>query len=1179
MAQSALSGTDTARLRAYQYIDNLMLFVTPLETVVSGTITAISNKYPTVALTVSWAGSTSAVAVGQYFRIYNGSTIVSNGIIRKAVSGSNCYISETPLGAFGFATNIESAITTGMTIVIYSHHAMFSLNSRISNKVFYKYWDVPYTNQNEIEAPVANTGEWQGKRLAQGETTARFILPRDGNNISWRLGNEFLAGGSYEWELPTGVSFVTGYDGSEDVIEVDAEAGSHLIKLTVFNAGQSHTAYCWVFVSDGTSGLDLNEVYGIEPPQDNHSLALKGRDVSFTLYGENLDSVLYVGAGVLLKENAVYDGESLTEGVGIDSFVGYITELNLEHDGNIGKATFKVVSPMILAQQIIQPSQRLSLVNEAASWNQMESVLANVRGFVYYLIKWTLPALMDMHDLDVPYAYESHVRRVLEVNNRSLQANLQTVADYISGNIGSASHGATVIRRFPQYMSNSERNAIANITTFLDTDIRAPLTYFKRFYNPTGEVRGGAFIDGGTGKPKAAYGARRWGQGAGSSEMTNFVVTPTQGEAEIKARVGHYMAEQNAAIPEMGVDMLRNQDVIDPVYLCWYNLTVSSDYDPLGVGLSAVRFFATEVAREWSLENGDLRKRIRLIGQRETFGQAGEILPIANANGLSQGGYSIGSPVIFAPNVSSGMFGGAQRAMLAIALNEEGQCAITFNYQSPEPSWAFLNSGTDDLPIHDFDFDFGSAFFASGQNPAAALGLYAVTADAGDATVWYFPDILRSNLAQELETYNLPDGTITNAARIKCSETYPDLVIAVFKDGTGTRYGRSTDGGSTWGSLSRVGNAITDISDNDNAPIGLAVFGQYQFVSAPNSSAEYGVYRATTAAGSFTKMTASQDSGAPHPMINEGIENEDYLYVSQWDVMPYSNDFSGGDAFTYGACYTGGYLVPTWARVLDSVCFTLPSTSPWVYDGIVAGGNPGNCIKYSVNNAGASDIFSFLFDWTSTGLDCHDFSMDVKFSTGIVSRTLRIGGTAVDSAPIILEDQNQWHHVRARDFGIATNYPLTGGQLPFDFRIPSGSTGTCEVYIDNITFWLGDGYKLWRVEDATGTPNWVNITPGTNKAPDKPFGLSVDILDNEAIQFVSAITNSWYASSNAGDSWTTVDASSDYRTFYQKSENMLLGGEEVIGISFDEGDDIADIEGDLDNLWDGLGTIKKLLAL
>src|SRR5689334_22712052 len=124
MAKTAISGGNLTTLRGNQSIPDLSLFVTPLQTVVTGTVTNVPNKYPTIALTVTWDAATTDVSVGQMVRISDGDTIKAYAIVRKDVNGNTLYISETPLGAYGYATNIENPILAGDTVTIYNHRPL-----------------------------------------------------------------------------------------------------------------------------------------------------------------------------------------------------------------------------------------------------------------------------------------------------------------------------------------------------------------------------------------------------------------------------------------------------------------------------------------------------------------------------------------------------------------------------------------------------------------------------------------------------------------------------------------------------------------------------------------------------------------------------------------------------------------------------------------------------------------------------------------------------------------------------------------------------------------------------------------------------------------------------------------------------------------------------------------------
>lgn len=1165
MATSTISGANQTLLRSVQWIDGASLFVTPLTSVFTATINSVPTRFPYVSLTLS--ATVTGVSVGMMWRVTDGTSIVSQGVVSKAPSGSTLYISQTPLGAAGFATNIEQAIEVGQTVTVYTHRPLWSLYSRIAQKTFFKIWDLAYTDQNEVTQPVANTGAWQAGVLQSGASTYRFTLPLRGVNESWSVGS--LVAPTTEWVLPAGVSFVAGYDEFDGVVEVDAEAGTHLISLIATRSGRTHTAYMWLFVTGGSDSVAVSNGAAIAIESDNQNRL--GRVMKFRVFGSDWQSTFYPGAGILFKEHANYNGQALSAGVGIDSFIGYVAEIESQHDGNIPSILVTVESPMIYAARLAQPSQSLTEVTEAARWTECESLFSNPQGFMYYLIKWHSPSLMDMHDLDVPY--NEPRRKYLEVNNKNLQANLSVIADYIAGNLGSASDGTTVLRKNPLYMSNADRNAVDTLLTFLDEDVKAPFTYYKRMYNAYSDIRVGAFAFAGT-KPKVWYAGKRWAQGSGATEMPNVTVTATEGLTRLKEIAGHYAAEQNAEIQEIGIDLLRNQDVIDPAYMLWYALTIPANFDSYAAtGFSISRLLATEITRDWEIDNGGLKKRIRLTGQLETFGQAGEELPVGNVKGISQGGYSFGVGIDFAPNTSSGMFGGSQSVSSAFVLSVDGLFAMTQNYFTQSPQWIGLNAALSGETVNDFDFDYNSAFFAEGRNPAASLGMYVVTIDVDEAHIWYFDDILRSTFATLLASLTLSDETITTEARIKCSETYPLLVLAGFKDGTGTRYSRSTDGGATFGSLTRVGSVIADTSINDNAPLGLWVDGQRQLISAPNASAEYGTYFASTAAGSFSKLASSQDSSFPQKAIS--IEpSGTYAYVSSAEGFAGILAFDGSDTISAGD-------PSTTANRYQSLTDTTGG-SVITSDGIAASGNPGNCYRWAGTSFFTTDNVQLQISMPSFPAlsTLRRIKFDVYFDFPSANLGVRTPTTASGDEVVLSNAQkNQWITIDSDDYPVF-DLPEDHDDI-FILFLPKSVVGAAwEIRVDNIETDVLIEDKLWRVTDFAGTPSWTNISPSTGEAPEVPNSIAVDVVNAQTINLFSGLGTDWYRSTNRGSSWTTFANNSPYRAIFTLGNQLIVGGiGEQLAVSFDSGTTLNDITGDLESVWNSFPAIKKTLVI
>lgn len=890
MATTTISAGDLTKLRgSHQWIDDLALHITPLVTIQSGTITAVPSTVPYI--NVTWDGSTSGIEVGQMVKITNGTTIRAYGVIRKLPSGSTLFISSTSLGNPGYTGRIESPIQVGDTATVYSHHPLWGLFSTIRQRVFYKSFDIPYTDQNESPPPVANAGTWQAARIASGATAA-FTLPRSGVNTDFAFGAATIT--ARLWTLPAGVSLQAGFSTSDAVIGVDAVAGTHLLKLKVTDSsGKVHTAYVWLFVSDGTTGTSLSERFAIDIAPGGNPPA--GRTISFIATGTGLDdSVLYPGAGILLREWPLYNGNALSDGVSVDTFVGYITDVDYESDGDIGTATVTAVAPIIYAEQVTQPPQRVTEKASPSNWTEAHSVLTNPRGLAYYIIKWHCPALLDMHDYDVTLTTPR--KRDMRFDTDSLGAALQVVAQLITGNIGSASDGTTVMRRNPVLETNTTRNALDTVLTWTDEDLKPELRYRLGLQSKAGKAYTGAFIyDGST--TKAHRAVKRWYQGVGEQTLPDFIATVAQGLTYILEKVGHFMALQNRDIADIDLPLLRNQDVIDPAYMLWNGLTSSSDYDPRGIGFTNERVLPVNVERSYSNSNGSFIKDIVVTVQPETFGQPGEEYIVGSAMSGLAGGWFSTTPLPYTPQAEDGIFG---TGSIVIAINETGKLAVTYSLLNSDPEWISLNEKFSNETVCDADWDFNSDFIVNGYVSTDALGLYVCTIISTLFKVYYIPDVLDpASVPELLDTQTMPDSSADTNGVIACSETTPTLVVAAWKDQTGVRVIRSTDGGDNW-TVGRVGSSVTD-TDNDDAPIGLAIWGTTILCTGPDGSSNYGLYKATSG-GSFSLVTNSNTSDAPLPIIR--IASTTNALTTTEGVAGITIDFDSGHANSQDGTFT-----------------------------------------------------------------------------------------------------------------------------------------------------------------------------------------------------------------------------------------------------------------------------------
>lgn len=1153
MATSVIGAGDLSKLRSNQYIERLAMYITPLVTVQTGTITAVPTLSPFVTLTVSWDGSTTGVKIGQLVKIYSGSTIRSWGMVRKAPSGSAFYVTEISLGSKGTAARIETAIQANDLVIVYTFKPLKSMYSRIAGKTFYKQWDLPYTNQNSQPPPVANTGPWQAYHLKSTETTYRFTLPRANVNTSFAFGSATIS--SRLWVLPAGVTIVSPYTTADAVIQVDAIAGNHLIELQITDSNaKTHSAFMWLFVSNDTTELSLDQRYAIDQLQ--LSQTRQGFEFSFTMTGESLDDALYPGAAIMLREWTRYDDEYLTDGVPVDTFVGYISEIEISHDGNIGTASIKVLSPYLFAELLAQPPQALEEKMSPARWTECTSALSNPRGFLYYLIKWHTPNLLDMHDFDAPYITPR--RRFGEFGNATLQGNLNVVAEYIAGNVGSSADGTTVLRKNPMYMSTTDRNTIATIITLLEQDVSPEIKYMKALHQKFGEAFSGAFaFDGST--IKAWRVGKRWYGGSGQSTLPNFTVTATEGVSKAKEIVGHFMAEQNCDVAEIIFTLNAFQDVVDPSLMLWIGAVIDAEFDTYGDGFND-RLLPLRVEREWELTNDSgWVKTIRLSAQLETFGQPGEEIPVANLNAYQIGGFSVATPIIFEAN-QQGVFGGVP---LLIAHDDNGKLGVTYNYLLSSPTYVDLTPSLNSEIVNDWCLDYGSDYFSNGNNPSSALGLWVITVSGTSLKTWYFSDILTNTIATLINTVTMSDSSCDTEARIEVSELVPTLIVIAWHDRTGTCFIRSTNGGTSWSSKANIGNTISD-NDNDNGNLALAIHSEIQIVSAPDGSGDYGLYIAITAGGSFSAVTNTERDPSPMPLAK--MSSTSQAFVATRTRLTDVSEIISFDS--------GGY-----SDYVDSSVGYSPS--------IVSGGQSGNCYG-AVDTSGLlpDDHLGVEIDLGGTKTISQITAYGYCQYTGSVDNFVmrfQIDSGTIFSSPTVPRT-GVWTQRNANTLaGWAGPY---SGQIVKVWMWHPSTTGMffpIDVRLDTIEITTSEGFgtsvnRLFRVSSLTGTPTWTEITPETDQAPERPHDLSVDLIDTSIVNFVSGDDKDWRRSLNSGTAWTLMQAASNKRVPQTAKNAMLFGGNGEIVLAFD-GSTFVDKIGNLATVWGSVGTIKRIAAL
>ncbi len=1194
MAHTTISPSIATALRNEPHtITDVRLNMVAPESVATLTVTAIPVTSPLVSLTVS--GSMTNVLVGQLVKIYSGTTIKTWGVVRKAPSGSTLYITPVMLGDGGFATNIETAIAVNDDITVYSFHAPFALYSTIIQKTFYKQWDLAYTDQTNYPPPITDLGVWQEGVVNSTNPSVTFTLPKGGVNNSVPVTSNATIS-SYLWALPSGVTLASGYALTDDVIEVEATEGQHIVSLTVTDSeGKSSTGYVWLFVHDetGVGYQSFGNEYVWQITSDTSSR--DGREITFKVFGSDLQSVILPRAGVLFTEYAYAGSTALTDDVIESTFVGYVGD-EIEFNAiqtNYGSATFTAKSPSLIASSLVLPPQIITLKNPATNWTQANSYMMQPRGAVYYALKWHSPTLLNWHGVDLPYllpykfSYEYNVGNIGEA--------LKVGSNAIAGNIGCDSMGRMVMRKDSMLQNNTYRNALDTVYTWTEEDIKAPLSIKRRIMPAAKELRGGAFAGDGS-VPKAWYAIRKWGQGVGSETMPDFTVTTSEGVAKVKEVVGHKYAKVNARIQEIAFEVVGNLDIAEPVYLdAWHKFDFDADNDPNGEGFSNARMLPLRVDRSWDISDNAIIKKVTITFEMETFGQPAEEVIIGSAtSNLSNNGYLVNQPIPYQQTLSQDSDTVPNIMLIG---SDNGKSAISWSIQSSTPQWTSLASFfTSGDSVCDACFDYSSAFFTSGYDITQELSVYVVTTNGTTLTIYRIFDIKASTLSVDtLKTYTMSDSTVTNTARIQCSKGTPTRASVAWHNQSGTKVAFTTDGGATWGTTTTVGSTTTN-GNTDNAYLALAMENNYTVVSAHNASLEFNLY-VDNNGGGFTLMPNNPfPYNLPHPMAhirdgtlyvasNDATIGDNYLdpsldTASDFERFYVQNSSSSSPTFTAGYSPTGGNGGGDSLQIYPDIDIDMPSAGEpqigmsFIFPNSVLGAKGINQLSFDVWVGGT------LVNYSAGGSTLAVYLQDANGVTYDPDGTPNGSNLFFDTyaSPTL----NSWI-AYASPYDASPPNLANHDYLIWVYFIPSVSSNDTWVSplikLDNIQITYQDSTgvqgELYKITSYTGgSPVWTDITPLATYVPRTPYMFTTDTANATNLacysvqgnNLVSGLTGTDMSiSDDEGATWSTIGTGG----FAVKNSNDVLITD--MDIQFWNGTTFADavnVGGNIDTAWD-----------
>lgn len=644
----AIGSPDVAIIRQGRYripLDSFVINLPPLIELATAEIETTPTSYPAYdyAITNTSANwSDVGVAIeSQLVRIFDGTTgkLKYEGILRRNATADTLRLPAHNAGDTGNARQFAQVIVAGDNVVIYDTRRPGSQLSYLDpvTEEQYKRYDDVWVDQTIEPKPQPNMGTHQHQRVSGGVGT--FSL--DGSNSFSFNGNAL----DYEWELPLGVSVVSGTV-NDPTLTVEADPGAHQIALRVEDSvtGKQKRGYRWLYATDGKNGdyPALSDTYAPVRVEEEHTQL--GRNMTFTFLVDrtNTDLVnrLYLGAQLYACWNREFTEtadewrtrETPSTGL-INEYTGYIRSYDYEITSRGAKrVTVRCENPMQYFGGLPIAAQLIKESAAPASWQEVAVDLNNLAYYVYYVLEHHAPSILQLSDFDYG---DFDTLRMFGVNipaGSVLNAAQFVVNSRPGANIGCTSSGTIKMRRHPWVESESYRDAVPVVWSFTSDDVKERIGFSLNPIMRNGLTYGAGLVWG-AGNTTAGYKAWTGGfamaQGVNRATMQDFTASS---EAEVLSLVGHWHQMSNSPVEYIDLDILQSRDVFEPVDMEVFELSLS-DYDPTDADIPAEVFTETQraicttIKRTWSVEQNTLVVRLTATFQPETSGMPAMIVP------------------------------------------------------------------------------------------------------------------------------------------------------------------------------------------------------------------------------------------------------------------------------------------------------------------------------------------------------------------------------------------------------------------------------------------------------------------------------------------------------------------------------------------------------------------------
>lgn len=614
------------------------------------------------------------ISTGSIANIYSGSAMLIGsqpgwddiGRIRVRYTNS-------PSGTVGIAENAMdlrdnqyvTAINQVDVAAIYPR--IISDPSDAENVIFYKDYDIPYTNQNTI----------LGSLICMGDHYAGF-LESGSHNVYYTATGTVNVNGSantFLWAFEGGTPSTSTALTPGNVAYTTP--GHYATKLTVTSAqGSVDVSYRYVSIYNNPNEGTFNPILNWSMDSPSGSRSENGYTFSVQIR-QQIDQIQPNAIVVIFADefygstNTSIGGKPNREKI---KFVGYILEDSIEYDYKTSTATFKVASVSELMKQADGFSVSCETKASPATWFEIYDL--SVQKAIYHYLKWHSTVNLVA---DVQYTGSDLKHQYFDADRTSLfDAIYSFVKDGLKGNVVSDRGGKLWIEVEPEGLENPL--SLPSSMDLLKQDwVGSPQIVERRSAQTSFiELNGIAFSGVSTGTFSALL-------SNAPSEVPLYRGKPKTekglillGQSQLNTLSGNYLAMDNSRFPNIDFSLNGNYSNLDIAPIEIIKPFIVPEDTVRNVRIQNEKYLLERM--DWSYDPvlGSFRPDISI--RHITTGSAGVTIPIPDVPDDS--GFSVPDiqvpplPALFFPTQMSTISSGSVAAIAQNAINENADYGI-----------------------------------------------------------------------------------------------------------------------------------------------------------------------------------------------------------------------------------------------------------------------------------------------------------------------------------------------------------------------------------------------------------------------------------------------------------------------------------------------------------------------